>query len=128
MKKLFFIWFFLVSFLFSAELKELKNLSEIKQNQDVIMMFSTSYCPWCMRQSRVLNDLASIREDVQFIKVNDNSEVYKELVAKYPFTIKYYPTSFLVNFEGDDMFIIHEFRAYQDAHSFEKVIDDPDRF
>ncbi|CAI8193634.1 MAG: protein disulfide isomerase family protein [Sulfurovum sp.] len=129
MKKLLFVWFFLVSSLFSFEIKELESISQIKKNQDVIIMFSTTYCPWCHRQTRVFNELGFKREDsLQIVKVNDNSEIYKELVKKYPFTIKYFPTSFLINYEEDDLFIIHEFRGYQNEESIVKVLDDEDRF
>ena len=128
MKKLLFIWFFLISSLCAYDIKELQSISEIKKNQDVILMFSTSYCPWCIRQTNVFNEMAFKREKVQFLKVKDDSKVYKELIAKYPFTIKYFPTSFLVNFEDDDMFIIHEFRGYQNEANINKYLDDPDRF
>lgn len=128
MKKLLFIWFFLISSLFSYDIKELENISQIKKNQDVILMFSTSYCPWCIRQTNVFNELAFKRENLQILKVKDDSKVYKELLAKYPFTIKYFPTSFLVNYEDNDMFIIHEFRGYQNEKNIIKVLDDKDRF
>lgn len=128
MKKLFLVWFFLLSSLYSFEITEIKNINEIKKNQDVLIMFSTSYCPWCHRQTRVLNELGFKRESLQIVKVNDNSEVYKKLTKKYTFTIEYFPTTFLVNFQDDDMFVIHEFRGYQDANNIVKVLDDPDRF
>lgn len=91
-------------------------------------MFSTSYCPWCAKQTKVLKKLQEKRKNFQFIKVKDDSAVYKELLKKYAFVIEVYPTSYLVYKKDDIININYEFQGYQKEKNILDVIDDKDNF
>ena len=82
MKKLF-ILFSLIGVLFAAEIKDIKSIKDLSSTKDIILMFSIDSCPWCIRQEKVLKDIQE-EKDIQIVKVKNGSDIYKELVEKYP--------------------------------------------
>lgn len=127
MKNLILICIF-ISSLFSSEVKTLKDISELKEGKTIFLMFSTSYCPWCTKQAYVLENIELYRDDLLLFRVKDNSDVYKELLDKYPFVIEYFPTSYIVSMEGNDLDIIYEFKGYQKEKNILNVLKDSDLF
>lgn len=128
MRKVIFITLFLLCSLFSSEIKELKSIDEIKENKNTFLVFSTTYCPWCSKQKRVLEEIDIEKDDFQMFYVNDSSEIYKDLLNKYSFTIKFFPTSYIVVKEEGKLDILYEFQGYQKKASILKVLNDEDSF
>ena len=127
MKKLFMLVIF-TSFLFSSSIKELSSINQLEENKIIFMMFSTSFCPWCIKQTNVLESIQEQREDLQIVKVKDNSKIFKELLDKYPFVIEFFPTSYLVRKENGKLSISYEFQGYQKEKNILEVINDKDNF
>ena len=126
MKKLF-ILLSMISFLIAAEVKEIKSIKDLSSNKDIFLMFSIPSCPWCIKQLEVLEDIKKNR-DLQIVKVEDGSDIYKELVEKYPFPVDFYPTSFIVTKEDEELNIEYEFKGYQKKSNIIKVLDSEDEF
>ena len=126
MKKLF-ILFSLIGVLFAAEIKDIKSIKDLSSTKDIILMFSIDSCPWCIRQEKVLQDIQE-QKDIQIVKVKNGSDIYKELVEKYPFPIAYYPTSFIVTKEDGKLNISYEFRGYQKKSNIIEVLENKDEF
>ena len=126
MKKLF-ILFSLIGVLFAAEIKDIKSIKDLSSTKDIILMFSIDSCPWCIRQEKVLKDIQE-QKDIQIVKVKNGSDIYKELVEKYPFPIAYYPTSFIVTKEDGKLNISYEFRGYQKKSNIIEVLENKDEF
>ena len=82
MRKAFLLLCFFITFSFSFEIKELKNINEIEENKNTFLIFSTTYCPWCAKQKRVLEEIDIVKDDLQMFYVNDSSDMYKELLKK----------------------------------------------
>ena len=126
MKKLF-ILFSLIGVLFAAEIKDIKSIKDLSSTKDIILMFSIDSCTWCIRQEKVLKDIQE-QKDIQIVKVKNGSDIYKELVEKYPFPIAYYPTSFIVTKEDGKLNISYEFRGYQKKSNIIEVLENKDEF
>ncbi len=103
-------------------------MDEIEENRLTFLMFSTSYCPWCVRQTNTLEKIQKKREEIQIFKVKDDSKIYKELLEKYPFVIEFYPTSYLVNKNNGELEINYEFQGYQKEKNILEVIDNKDNY
>ena len=114
--------------LFSYEVTKLTSVDQIKENQDALIMFSTSYCPWCVRQTHELESIQASNEKLQIFNVKDKDPLYKELVKKYTFTIRFYPTTFIVEKDGNDLYIKYEFQGYQSEENILKILNDKDNF
>ena len=114
--------------LFAFEIKALKNIDELKEEQDALIMFSTTFCPWCRKQTAELESIKASNENIQIFYVKDRSALYKELTEKYPFTIRFYPTTFIVEKEEGELFIKYEFQGYQDEESILKILNDKDNY
>lgn len=127
MKKIFLLCF-LFSFLFGSNIKELNNINELEENRVIFLMFSTSYCPWCIRQTNTLEKIQEKRKNLQIFNVKDESKIYKELLAKYPFVIEFYPTSYLVSKENGELEINYEFQGYQKEENILKVLDNENNY
>ena len=128
MRKAFLLLCFFITFSFSFEIKELKNINEIEENKNTFLIFSTTYCPWCAKQKRVLEEIDIVKDDLQMFYVNDSSDMYKELLKKYSFSIKFFPTSYIVVKEEDELQILYEFQGYQKKSNILKVLNDEDSF
>jgi len=128
MGKIVFLIFILSSYLISSEIKELKTLDEIKEDKKTFLIFSTTYCPWCAKQKRVLEEIDVIRDDLYMFYVNDSSDIFKKLLEKYSFSIKYFPTSYILEKSEGDLTILYEFQGYQKKENILKVLDDEDSF
>ena len=128
MRKAFLLLCFFITFSFSFEIKELKNINEIEENKNTFLIFSTTYCPWCAKQKRVLEEIDIVKDDLQMFYVNDSSVMYKELLKKYSFSIKFFPTSYIVVKEEDELQILYEFQGYQKKSNILKVLNDEDSF
>lgn len=128
MKKVSLLCLIFVSFLFSSEMKELKSIDEIEENKNAFLIFSTEYCPWCSRQKRVLEEIDVIRDDLQIFYVNDSSAITKELLKKNSFSIKYFPTSYILEKSEGELTILYEFQGYQSKENILRVLDDEDSF
>ena len=126
MKKLF-ILFSLIGVLFAAEIKDIKSIKDLSSTKDIILMFSIDSCTWCIRQEKVLKDIQE-EKDIQIVKVKNGSDIYKELVEKYPFPIAFYPTSFIVTKEDGKLNISYEFRGYQKKSNIIEVLENKDEF
>lgn len=127
MKKLLLICF-LISSLFASDIKIVKSIDELSEGKNIFLMFSTSYCPWCIRQTKVLENIQKKREDYQFVKVQDNTQFYKDLLKEYPFVVEFFPTSYIVRKEKGKLDIRYEFEGYQKEKNILSVIDDNDNF
>lgn len=123
MKKLL-ILFFLTLSLIASDIKELKSLDEIQEGKNTFIIFSTTYCPWCARQKRVLEDIDVIRDDLQSFYVNDTSKIYKELLSEYAFVVEFFPTSYIVIKEEGKLEILYEFEGFQKQSNIIQVLDD----
>lgn len=126
MKKLF-IFLSIISFLIAADLKEIKNIKELSSSKDIILMFSIPSCPWCIKQLEVLEKIKQDR-NLQIVKVEKGSGIYKELVERYPFPVDFYPTSFIVTKEDNEISIKYEFQGYQRKSNIIKVLKSFDDF
>ena len=126
MKKLF-ILLSMISFLIASEVKEIKSIKDLSSSKDIFLMFSIPSCPWCIRQERVLKEIQKQR-DLQIVKVEAGTELYKELVSKHPFPIDFYPTSFIVTKEDGELNIEYEFQGYQKKSNILKALDSYDNF
>lgn len=126
MKKLF-IFLSMMSFLIASDIKEIKNIKDLSSNKDIILMFSISSCPWCIKQFEVLEKIKKDR-DLQIVKVKKGSGIYKELIEKYPFPVDFYPTSFIVIKEDNEISIKYEFQGYQRKSNIIKVLKSFDDF
>lgn len=124
MKKLIVLFCFFTLTLFASEVKELKNFDEIKEAKNTFLIFSTSYCPWCAKQKRVLENIDVVRDDLETFYVNDSSDMFKELLKKYPFVIEFYPTSYLLKKINGKLEILYEFQGYQKQSNIIQVLDD----
>ncbi|TLP38271.1 thioredoxin fold domain-containing protein [Arcobacter arenosus] len=128
MGKIVFLIFMLSSFLISSEIKELKTFDDIKEDKKNFLMFSTDYCPWCAKQKRVLEEIDIIRDDLYMFYVNDSSDIFKKLLKKYSFSIKYFPTSYVIEKSDGELIILYEFQGYQKKENILKVLNDEDSF
>ncbi len=128
MGKILFLIFMLSSFLISSEIKELKTFDDIKEDKKTFLMFSTDYCPWCAKQKRVLEEIDIIRDDLYMFYVNDSSDIFKKLLKKYSFSIKYFPTSYVIEKSDGELIILYEFQGYQKKENILKVLNDEDSF
>ena len=126
MKKLF-ILLSLISFLIAGDVKEIKSIKDLSSNKDIFLMFSIPSCPWCIKQMKVLKEIKEDR-DIQIVKVEDGSEIYKELVDKYPFPVDFYPTSFIITKEDNELSIEYEFQGYQKKSNIINVLENKDNF
>ena len=126
--KRFILFCLFISSVFASEIKVLKNIEELKENKNIFLMFSTSFCPWCAKQVSILEDIQKEKKDLEIFKVNDDTLVYKELLNKYSFVIKYYPTSYIVTKEDGDLNINYEFQGYQKKKNILSVLNDEDIF
>ena len=126
MKKLF-ILLAMITFLIAEDGRDIKSIKDLSSNKDIFLMFSIPSCPWCIKQLKVLNEIKKDR-DFQLVKVEDGSELYKELVEKYPFPIDFYPTSFIVTKEDSELNIEYEFQGYQNKSNIIKVLENYDNF
>lgn len=111
-----------------AEIKELKTFDELESNKNIFIMFSTDYCPWCIRQTKVLDEISKEKEDWQIVKVKDDSKIYKELLEKYPFVIEFFPTSYIISKKDDELHIKYEFQGYQKKSEILSTMKDEDSF
>ena len=127
MKK-FILFCLFISSVFASEIKVLKNTEELKENKNIFLMFSTESCPWCAKQVSILEDIQKEKKDLEIFKVNDDTLVYKELLKKYSFVIKYYPTSYIVTKEDGNLNINYEFQGYQKKKNILAVLNDEDSF
>ncbi|MGB6328952.1 MAG: thioredoxin family protein [Halarcobacter sp.] len=127
MKK-FILFCLFISSVFASEIKVLKNIEELKENKNIFLMFSTESCPWCAKQVSILEDIQKEKKDLEIFKVNDDTLVYKELLKKYSFVIKYYPTSYIVTKEDGNLNINYEFQGYQKKKNILAVLNDEDSF
>lgn len=127
MKKIILFCLF-VSSIFASEIKILKDIKEFKEDKIIFLMFSTSSCPWCAKQVSILKDVQKEKKDLEIFKVTDDSLIYKELLKKYSFVIKYYPTSYIVTKEDGELNINYEFQGYQKKKSILAVLNDEDSF
>ena len=127
MKKLF-ILTFLISLLFTSQAKEINSVNDMPENTDIFIMFSIPSCPWCQRQLKVLKKIKETRDNFEYIKVQDDNEIYDELVENYPFPVDVYPTSFIVSKEDGELNIRYEFQGYQKKRSIIKILDSDDEF
>lgn len=128
MGKILFLIFMLSSFLISSEIKELKTFDDIKEDKKTFLMFSTDYCPWCAKQKRVLEEIDIIRDDLYMFYVNDSSDIFKKLLKKYSFSIKYFPTSYVIEKSDGELIILYEFQGYQKKENILKVLNNEDSF
>jgi len=128
MKKLFIIFFFLFSTLFASEVKILKSIDELSENKDIFLMFSTTYCPWCIKQARVLEKISEKRKNFQIFKVQDDTSIYKELLKEYPFVIEVFPTSYIVSKKDGKLDLRYEFQGYQKEKNILAILDDKENF
>jgi glutaredoxin len=126
MKSLF-ILLSLISFLIAADIKEIKSIKDLSSTKDIFLMFSIPSCPWCIKQLKVLKEIEKER-NLQIVKVEDSSSLYKELVKKYPFPVDFYPTTFIVSKEDNELNIDYEFQGYQKKNNITKVLDNKDNF
>jgi len=126
MKKLF-ILFSMISFLIAKDVNEIKSIKDLSSNKDIFLMFSIPNCPWCIKQLKEVKEIKKNR-DLEVVKVEDGSEIYKELVQKYPFPVDFYPTSFIVTKEDNELSIEYEFQGYQKKSNIIKVLDTKDDF
>ena len=92
------------------------------------MVFSIPSCPWCIRQISVLEKVKEKRDSLQIVKVLKDSDIYNELIEKYPFPIQFYPTSFLVDKDDNELNIKYEFQGFQKQKNIIKVLDSIDEF
>lgn len=127
MKKIF-LFCFLVVNLFASDIKILKNIDELSKDKNILIMFSTSYCPWCTKQTKTLKEIQEKREDIQIVKVQDNTQVYKDLLKEYPFVIDFFPTSYIVNKKDGKLDIRYEFQGYQKEKNILDVLNDKENF
>lgn len=128
MKKLIILFCFFASSLLASEMKELNSLDELQKDKNIFIVFSTTYCPWCSRQKRVLEEIDVIRDNLQLVYVDDTSRLSKELISKYALSVKYYPTTYIAQKDEDGLVILYEFRGYQSKSNILKVLDDEDSF
>lgn len=126
MKKIF-ILLSLISFLIASEVKEIKSIDGLSSDKDIILMFSIPSCPWCTKQLKVLNEIKK-EQNLQIVKVEKGSEIYKELVSKYAFPVDFYPSSFIVTKVDNELNIEYEFRGYQKKNNLIKVLESYDNF
>ncbi len=128
MGKIVFILTLFMSIIFASDLKELKSIKELKEDKTTFLIFSTSYCPWCSKQKRVLEEISIEKDDLDMFYVSDSSKVFSELLKKYSFSIKYFPTSYIVEKSEEDLTILYEFQGYQKKENILKVLNDEDSF
>ena len=127
MKKLF-VLSLLISSLFAIQSKQINSIEDIDINKEIILVFSIPSCPWCIRQITVLEKVKDKRDNLQIVKVLKDSDIYNELIKKYPFPVQFYPTSFLVEKEENELNIRYEFQGFQKQKNIEKVLDTIDEF
>ncbi|MAD42176.1 MAG: hypothetical protein CL623_07270 [Arcobacter sp.] len=127
MRKLF-ILSFLISFLMASEPREIKSINDMSVNKDIFIMFSIPSCPWCIKQMKTLKEIRKKRDNFEIVKVEEGSDIYNELVSKYPFPVDFYPTSFLVSKEDNELNIRYEFQGYQKKSNIVKVLNSEDEF
>ena len=127
MKKLFVLCLF-ISLLFATQPRQINSIEDIDINKEIILVFSIPSCPWCIRQIAVLEKIKEKRDSLQIIKVVKDSDIYNELIEKYPFPVQFYPTSFLVDKEDNELNIKYEFQGFQKQKNIIKVLDSIDEF
>jgi len=127
MKKLFVLCLF-ISSLFATQSKQINSIEDIDTNKEVILVFSIPSCPWCIRQISVLEKIKEKRDSLQIVKVLKDSSIYTELKEKYPFPVEFYPTSFLVEKEDNELNIKYEFQGFQKQKNIIKVLNSIDEF
>lgn len=128
MKKLFFIFIFFASCLFSSEIKQLENIDEIVEDKITFLVFSTDYCPWCAKQKRVLENIDVKRDNLQMFYINDSSKLFETFIKEYSLSIKYFPTTYIIIKEEGELSILYEFQGYQRESNILKVLDDENSF
>lgn len=129
MKKVFLFLFAIINIAFSSEIEKLTNINQIKDNKSALIMFSTDYCVWCVKQKVQLKIVKNKYEKgIQIFEIKNSDLFYKQLLKEYPFTIKFYPTTFIIEKETNDLFIKYEFQGYQNNQKILNVLKDEDSF
>jgi len=118
-----------IQFSFADSLKQIKSIDEIPTNKNVLLMFTMSYCPYCMRQeSSIVNKIKPKFPELTYLKVKKGTKAFKELIQTGNFgEVEYFPTTFiLIKEEDGSIFVKYPFKGWQRSRDIIKILNDKD--